>query len=154
MTAHGFTYLEVLLAVVVLAAGTTAASQALLSLRDQDERMQPQRLAEQLLEDGVAFVRTLPRVDVETPVFGAEADDRAIDDVDDLDRTTQFGPTDLGGTAWPANWHRSWKVRSVEPATPNTSASPGSTGLLEVRITVGCDGADLASVSLLLARTP
>jgi prepilin-type N-terminal cleavage/methylation domain-containing protein len=154
VNARGFTYLEVLLAVVVLAMGTVAASQALLSLQDQDERMQPQRLARQLLEDGVAWVRTLPRLDPQNPVFGVEADDAMIDDVDDLSSTIETGPTDLGGNGWAADWYRSWSVRSVAPDAIAAPASPGSTTLLEVTITVGCDGADLAATTLLLARTP
>jgi type II secretory pathway pseudopilin PulG len=154
MNAKGFTCLEVLLAAVVLAMGSIAASQALLSLQQQDERMLPQRLAQQLLDDAVAYVRTLPRQDPVSPVFGREPGESAVDDVDDLEREVEKGPTDLSGTVWSREWTRAWAVRSVDPSAVATTAPAGSTPLLEVQIIIEHLGAELARAIVLLTRTP
>ncbi len=156
MNARGFTYLEVLLAVVVLAMGTIGASQAVLSLQQQDERVLPELLAQQLLDDAVAYVRTLPRQDTVSPVFGREGGEGTgtVDDVDDLEKDVEKGPTDLAGTVWSKDWSRVWAVRSVSPNAVATTAPAGSTPLVEVQIVIEYLGAELARTVLLLARTP
>jgi prepilin-type N-terminal cleavage/methylation domain-containing protein len=151
---RGFSMIEVLFAVVVLAAASITASQALLSVQDQDDNRSRTSLAQHLLQDGLAVVRSLPRIDGSTPVFGAEADDAGIDDADDYNGITETGPTDLIGLAFDKLWQRTWKVTSADLASPDKDVAPGASSLMRVCISVSYNGSELATTTLLLARTP
>ncbi len=151
---RGFSMIEVLSAVVVLAAAAITASQALLSVQNQEDNRSRTALAQHLLQDGLAVVRSLPRIDGSTPVFGAEADDAGIDDVDDYNGITETGPTDLSGLAFARTWQRTWKVTSADLASPEVDVAPGASSLMRVRIGVSNNGGELATTTLLLARTP
>lgn len=153
----GFTYLEVLVAIAVLATAVIAMASALEQVRmaaADDERA---AVAEHLLHDGLAWVRTLPRLDADSPVFGAESGETRgadIDDVDDLANVVETAPVDRGGTRHDAAWSRRWTVESVRLANPDSAGADGSTTLLRVGLAVALDGAEVATASLLLARTP
>lgn len=161
---RGFTYLEVLVAVVVLAGAAITASEVLIGVRDRDEREARQATARHLLQDGLAIVLRLPRLDADSPVFGREAGEppltgsenlgAAVDDVDDLNGVVQTGPVDLGGVAHATTWRRRWRVSSATLADPRVDATAGSTSLLRVEIGIDHDGAELATTTILLARTP
>ncbi|MCU0867056.1 MAG: type II secretion system GspH family protein [Planctomycetes bacterium] len=161
---RGFTYLEVLVAIVVLAGAAITASEALIGVRDRDERAARQATARHLLQDGLAIVLRLPRIDDVSPVFGREAGEpaltgsedlgTAVDDVDDLDGVVQTAPVDLGGLAHATAWRRRWVVTSAQLADPRLDAAAGSTSLLRVVIGIDHDGAELATTTILLARTP
>jgi Tfp pilus assembly protein PilV len=156
--ADGFTYLEVLLAAVVLAGTMTCMGFALVNTDDMAERQQLQAQARYLLHDGIAWLRMLPRVDAsDASGFGMEAGESLladIDDVDDLTGVVETAPTDRGGVAASADWQRTWKVTSADLATPTTDAAAGSTPLLRVRIGIVHQGREIAGETLLLARTP
>lgn len=155
--AAGFTYLEVLVAIAVLATGAIAMGSALEQVRmaaADDERA---ATAEHLLHDGLAWVRTLPRMDVDSPTFGSESGETRgvdVDDVDDLANVVETAPSDRGGTSHAAAWSRRWTVESVRLANPASAGADGSTTLLRVGLAVAYDGTEVASASLLLARTP
>ena len=163
-SSRGFTCLEVLVAIVVLAGAAITASEALIGVRDRDERAARQATARHLLQDGLAIVLRLQRIDADSPVFGREADEPVIngsddlgvivDDVDDLNGVVQTGPVDLSGQAHATAWRRRWLVTSATLADPRTDAAPGSTSLMRVVIGIDHDGAELATTSILLARTP
>lgn len=154
----GFTYLEVLLATVVLAATMTSIGYALANSRDVAEQQQITAQARYLLQDGIAWARMLARVDAGTPSgFGREAGETTIadiDDVDDLLGLVETGPTDRAGVAASADWQRSWTVVSANLTTPTTNATNGSTPLLRVGITIAYQGRVVTSETLLLSRTP
>lgn len=153
----GFTYLEVLVAIAVLATAVVAMGSALEQVRmaaADDERT---AVAEHLLHDGLAWVRTLPRVDATSPTFGVESGETRgvdVDDVDDLANVVETAPVDRGGSRHDAAWSRRWTVQSVRLANPDSAAADGTTTLLRVGLTVAHDGDDVATASLLLARTP
>lgn len=153
----GFTYLEVLVAIAVLATAVTAMGSALEQVRmaaADDERA---AIAEHLLHDGLAWVRSLPRVDATSPTFGAESGETHgvdVDDVDDLANVVETAPIDRGGSKHDAAWSRRWTVASVRLANPNSAGADGSTTLLRVALAVTHDGEEVAAASLLLARTP
>lgn len=153
----GFTYLEVLVAIAVLATAATAMASALEQVRmaaADDERT---AIAEHLLHDGLAWVRSLPRLDATSPTFGAESGETRgvdIDDVDDLANVVETAPVDRGGSKHDAAWSRRWTVESVRLANPNSAGADGSTTLLRIGLAVTHDGDEVATASLLLARTP
>ena len=153
----GFTYLEVLVAIAVLAIATTAMASALDQVRmaaDDEERA---AIAEHLLHDGLAWVRSLPRLDGTSPVFGSESGESPgvdVDDVDDLANVVETAPIDRGGLRHDAAWRRRWTVESVRLDDPDIAAADGSTTLLRVGLAVAHDGTEVATSSLLLARTP
>lgn len=153
----GFTYLEVLVAIAVLATAVIAMASALEQVRMAAADAERAAVAEHLLHDGLAWVRTLPRLDAESPVFGAEAGETRgldVDDVDDLANVVETHPVDRGGTVHDAAWSRRWTVESVRLANPDSAAADGSTTLLRVGLAVAHDGTEVATASLLLARTP
>lgn len=153
----GFTYLEVLVAIAVLATAAIAMASALEQVRmaaADDERA---ATAEHLLQDGLAWVRTLPRIDGTAPTFGAESGETRgvdVDDVDDLANVVETAPVDRGGTQHTTAWSRRWTVESVRLANPNSAGADGSTPLLRVGLAVAYDGTEVSAASLLLARTP
>jgi hypothetical protein len=153
----GFTYLEVLVAIAVLATAVIAMGSALEQVRmaaADDERT---AIAEHLLHDGLAWVRSLPRLDARSPTFGPESGETRgvdIDDVDDLANVVETAPVDRGGTQHDAAWSRRWTVESVRLANPDSAGADGSTPLLRVGLAVAHDGDEVATASLLLARTP
>jgi prepilin-type N-terminal cleavage/methylation domain-containing protein len=153
----GFTYLEVLVAIAVLAIATTAMASALEQVRMAAADEERAAVAEHLLHDGLAWVRTLPRLDATSPVFGAESGETRgvdIDDVDDLANVVETAPVDRGGTMHGAAWSRRWTIESVRLANPDSAGADGSTTLLRIGLTVAHDGDEVATASLLLARTP
>lgn len=155
--AGGFTYLEVLVAIAVLATAVIAMGSALEQVRMASVEDERAAIAEHLLHDGLAWVRTLPRMDTSSPVFGSEAGEVRgvdVDDVDDLANVVESAPVDRSGTKHDATWSRRWTVASVLLADPTRTTADGSTSLLRVALAVAHDGADVATASLLLARTP
>ncbi len=150
----GFTYLEVLLAVVILAGGATSAAYALAQARQTAEVADQTTSARYLIQDAVAWLRSLPRIDATNPVFGAEAGETAVDDVDDLDGTTETVVKDLAGNTFSTDWTRAWTVDSVSLANPAVTVADGSTTLMRIRIDVAYRKTTVASEVLLLARTP
>ncbi len=166
----GFTYLEVLVAIAVLAIATTAMASALEQVRMAAADEARAAVAEHLLLDGLAWVRTLPRLDAKSPVFGPEdgeaaeeggdlkeepEGDTVVDDVDDLLGLIESAPVDRGGTRHGARWSRRWTIESVPLDAPSGPATTGgSTPLLRVLLAVLHDGHEVATGSLLLARTP
>lgn len=153
----GFTYLEVLVAIAVLATAATAMASALEQVRMAAADEERAAIAEHLLHDGLAWVRSLPRLDGTSPVFGSESGETRgvdVDDVDDLANVVETAPVDRGGSRHDAAWSRRWTVSSVRLANPDSAATDGSTTLLRVGLTVAHDGDELATASLLLARTP
>lgn len=151
---RGFTYLEVLLAVVILAGAAISASGALIAMRDRDEQEALSATAAHLLADGVARAYRLLRVDNSAPVFGPEASDTVSDDIDDLDGLIETGPVDLGGDTHASSWQRGWRVTSANLSITDQEEAPGSTPLMRVRISIRRSGAELAATTILLARTP
>lgn len=152
--AAGFTYLEVLLAIVVVAGATITAAHALATVRDAEEDDRIRFAADRLLQDGIAAVRRLPRLDPRNPVFGFEPGETVPDDVDDLDGYTETGPTDLAGTTFAATWRRTWVVASIDLDDPRRDVADGATSLLRVRIGIEYESAEIATETLWLARTP
>jgi len=152
--AAGFTLLEVLVAVSILSIGALAMGSALEQARFAAADDARGAIADHLLQDGVAYVRSLPRLDPDNPRFGAEAAELVVDDVDDLDERVETGPVDLGAVAHDPRWTRRFVVQSVDADAPTTILADGTGPLLRVTVTVALDGADLRTASLLLARTP
>lgn len=156
--AGGFTYLEVLLAAVVLAGTMTCMGFALANTDDLAEQQRVQAEARYLLQDGVAWLRMLARVDPsDASGFGMEAGETTladVDDVDDLNGVVETAPVDRSGTAAGTDWQRTWKVATATVTTPNTDATAGSTPLLRVRIGVVHQGREVAMETVLLSRTP
>lgn len=150
----GFTLLEVLVAVSILSVGALAMGSALEQARFAAADDARAAVADHLLQDGVAYVRSLPRLDDDAPRFGAEPAELAVDDVDDLDERVETGPTDLAGVSHDLRWTRRYTVQSVDLAAPATVVADGASPLLRVVVTVALDGAELRTASLLLARTP
>ncbi len=154
----GFTYLEVLLAAVVLAGTMASMGYALASTNDLAEQQKINAQGRYLLQDGVAWLRMLTRVDAtDATGFGMEAGETTVadvDDVDDLRGLVETGPTDRAGLAASSDWQRSWTVVSADLSTPTTDAANGSTPLLRVGITISYLGRVVTSETLLLSRTP
>ena len=151
---RGFSYVEVLVAVVVLAGAVLAAAHALGSAREHDAAEATRRGADALLQDAITRVRALARLEAAFPSFGLEAGETVPDDVDDLDGWTENGPTDVSGTTWPSDWRRVHTVDSVALADPTSVVADGSTSLLRVRIGVAYRGTEVATETLWFARTP
>jgi len=154
----GFTYLEVMLAAVVLAGTMASMGYALANSSDLADQ---QRIAAQgryLLQDGVAWLRLLARVDAtDATGFGMEAGESTVadvDDVDDLRGLVETGPLDRAGVAAGNDWQRSWSVVSADLTTPTTDAANGSTPLLRIGITISYQGRVVTGDTLLLSRTP
>ncbi|MFY9341593.1 MAG: hypothetical protein WAT39_03835, partial [Planctomycetota bacterium] len=122
--------------------------------RDGDDQDDRYRTAEALLQDAIVVVRRLPRIDTEVPGFGLEPGETTADDADDLAGLIETGPTDLGGTSFAKDWTRTFEVASAPLDDPTGKATDGSTSLLRIRIGVGYAGAELATETLWLARTP
>jgi prepilin-type N-terminal cleavage/methylation domain-containing protein len=152
--AAGFTLIEVLLAVVVLACGTLGAAYAVGHVRQQGDDAVVAATARYLVDDGVAWVQSLRRIDDAGPVFGTEPDDVDVDDVDDLDDRVETAPADRGGNAQSSDWQRRFVVDSVQIADPTLAVADGSTPLMRVRIQVAWQGSLRATDELLLARVP
>jgi prepilin-type N-terminal cleavage/methylation domain-containing protein len=150
----GFTLVEVLLAVLLLACAAVSAAYALGQVRDEADGARIDATARYLIEDGIAWARSLPRLDPTAPVFGAEAGELAVDDVDDLDGLVQTAPADRAGNAESADWQRRFVVASVQLANPTLTAANGTTPLMRVQIGVAWKGALRACDELLLARLP
>lgn len=150
----GFTLLEVLVAVSILSIGALAMGSALEQARFAAADDARAAIADHLLQDGLAYVRSLPRLDPDEPGFGAEAAELVVDDVDDLDERVETGPVDLGGVPHDSRWTRRFVVQSVDVDAPTTILADGTGPLLRVLVTVALDGAELRTASLLLARTP
>lgn len=153
----GFTLLEVLVAVSILSVGALAMGSALEQARSAAADDARAAVADHLLQDGLAYVRSLPRLDPDAPRFGAEDDEsdvEDVDDVDDLDERVETGPIDLAGVSHGTRWTRRYTVQSVDVGAPATVVADGASPLLRVVVTVALDGADLRTASLLLARTP
>lgn len=151
---RGFTYLEVLLAVVILAGAVTSAAFALGQTRNTSASVDQAASARYLLQDGVSWLRALPRIDDTSPVFGSEAGERGVDDVDDLRGRAEKPPTDQTGATFSADWSREWTIESVSLTDPLVVVADGSTPLLRIRIDILYQGTLLASETVLLARTP
>lgn len=153
----GFTYLEVLVAVVVLALAALSMGAALQATRDAGADGERAATADWLLQDGIAWVRSLPRLDASAPTFGNEADERAgvdVDDVDDLTDLVESAPADRTGNASDGDWERHWKVESVTTADPSAVTSAGGSALLRVTIAITHRRSEVATATLWLARTP
>jgi len=154
----GFTYIEVLLAAVVLAGTMTSMGYALANTSQLAEQQRVTAQARYLLQDGIAWLRMLARVDAnDASGFGMEAGETTIadvDDVDDLRGLVETGPTDRAGVAASVDWQRTWSVFSANLTTPTTDAANGSTPLLRVRVTITFKGREITSETLLLSRTP
>lgn len=157
-SASGFTYLEVLLAATLLAGTVSTIGYALFHARDVEERRTTLARGRQLLHDGIAWVRLLPRVDPTTPGgFGMESGETAlgqIDDVDDLDGVVETGPVDRTGAVADTDWTRSWTVRSADLTRPTDDAPRGSSELLRVQVVIRYQGREIARDTFLLSRTP
>lgn len=151
--AAGFSYVEVLMAVAVLAVAAVSAGYAVAAARTASSEARTAATARYLLQDGLAWVRSLPRQEPTSPVFGAEAGESVVDDVDDLELRTETAPTDRAGAAAPAGWQRSWRVQSVSLDDPTLVVAAGSTSLLRVRLVVSHQGAERAKEDLWLVRT-
>lgn len=150
----GFTYLEVLLAVVVLAGAVTSAAFALGQTRNTSTSVDQAAVARYLLQDGVSWLRSLARIDDTDAVFGIESGEKVVDDVDDLDGRSENPPTDRVGTTFTNDWRRTWTVDSVSLTDPQLVVADGSTALMRIRIEILYLGTSLASETLLIARTP
>lgn len=154
----GFTYFEVLLASVILAGAVTCMGLALEQSATVTSNAPIAATGDYLLQDGVAWVRSLRRIDESgTGLIGMDAGETQladIDDVDDLNGVVETGPVDRTGTAYPTQWKRAWTVASAQLTNPALDAASGSTPLLRIRIVVSYDGVVMASDTILLARTP
>lgn len=158
-TSHdrGFTYFEVLLAAVLLAGAVTCMGLALEQSASVAANAPLTATADYLLHDGIAWARSLPRVDSSgSTTIGMESGELVatdIDDVDDLNGLKESPPTDRTGATY-TDWTRSFLVETAQLANPALTATSGSTPLLRVTITVARDGVELAADTILLARTP
>lgn len=150
----GFTLLELLVAVSILSIGALAMGSALEQARSAADDDARAAVADHLLQDGLAHVRSLPRLDPDAPRFGAEPAELVVDDVDDLDERVETGPVDLAGVSHDTRWTRRYTVQSVDVDSPTTVVADGASTLLWVVVSVALDGAELRTASLLLARTP
>lgn len=156
-TTAGFTYFEVMLASVLLAGAVTCMGLALEQSATVSSNAPVVATADYLLQDGVAWARSLPRLDASgSTTIGMESGESAIgdiDDVDDLNGLKESPPIDRTGFSY-AGWTRSFLVETAQLANPALTTTSGSTPLLRVTITVARDGVELASDTILLARTP
>lgn len=157
-TADGFTYFEVLLASIILAGAVTCMGLALEQSASVTSNAPIVATADYLLQDGVAWVRSLPRVDRSgSAALGMEAGETAIadvDDVDDLAGVSEADPVDRNGTAFGADWNRTFTVESVSLTDPTITATAGSTPLLRIRIVVKYQKIEKATDTILVSRTP
>lgn len=154
----GFTYLEVLLATALLAATMATMGYAVASSSDLADQQQRAAQARYLLQDGIAWVRSLARVDPsDASSFGREAGEATladVDDVDDLAGVVETAPADRAGKFAGTDWQRTWTVVSADLTDPATSVGNGTTPLLRVAITISHQGLSVADETLLLSRTP
>lgn len=155
LAARGFTYVEVLLAITILAAAAVSAAYAVAQARTVDENAAITASAEYLLQDGFAWARSLSRVDEAiSGTFGLEPGESVPDDVDDLDGLDERPPRNRGGNLMHDRWRRRFDVASVTVGNPSDEENGGTTHLLRVEIEVLCNGDTIATASILLARTP
>ncbi|MBK8974930.1 MAG: hypothetical protein IPM29_03310 [Planctomycetes bacterium] len=152
----GFTYVEVLLAVVILAGAVASMGLVLEQSRTIGTDAPRIATADYLLRDGFAWVRMLARSDPTSPgTFGLEAGEVApdgIDDVDDLDGLIETQVVDRSGEMFGAEWSRKFAVSSVDLTDPRVTVAAGSTALLRVTIAVRLRGIDVAEDYALLWR--
>lgn len=154
----GFTYFEVLLASVILAGAVTCMGLALEQSATVTANAPIAATGDFLLQDGVAWVRSLPRIDDSgTSVIGMDTGESGladVDDVDDLAGVVETAPVDRTGASYPTQWQRAWTITSAQLANPALDAASGTTPLLRIRIVVSYSGVVVASDTILLARTP
>lgn len=155
--AAGFTYFEVMLASVLLAGAVTCMGLALEQSATVSSNAPVTATADYLLQDGVAWARSLPRLDASgSTALGMESGETTttdIDDVDDLNGLKESPPVDRSGLSY-TDWTRSFLVETAQLANPALTATAGTTPLLRITITITRDGVEFASDTILLARTP
>jgi hypothetical protein len=134
---RGFGYLEVLLALVVVASAVSAAGLALQSHALGRRDAAQHELARELVAAGLTLARSLPIVDPEMGVQGGreagEAQERA-DDVGDLDGWVESAPRDALGQliGVGGEWSRAFAVERVSSVEPQRLDPRGA--LLRIRV--------------------
>jgi type II secretory pathway pseudopilin PulG len=154
--AAGFSYVEVLLAMAILAGAVASMSFALGNSRDTNADADRFKTALYLVDDGLAWVMSLHRRDPESPTsFGVESGETAatFDDVDDLSGYTETTVADRTGTVFSGGWTRVFAVEPVDVANPIVVVAAGSTALLRVTVSVR-HGDEIAKESVLLWSLP
>lgn len=153
----GFTYLEALIATIVvgtaiaaglllLGAGTRTDAAAL-------ERLTGKSVAQELRD----LLETKTTEDAEDPVYGPEPGEGSVAQYDDLDdfNGQVFSPpinsrlevmTDLVG------WSQEVLVESVDPVDPSVVVAPLSTDLVRIRIVVRLGDTEVARLVTLRAH--
>ncbi|MBK9385806.1 MAG: hypothetical protein IPN34_13430 [Planctomycetes bacterium] len=136
---RGFGYLEVLLALVVVASAVSAAGLALQSQALAQRNLEERSLARALASEGLELARTLPLLDPETGLQGGlDAGELAgsADDVGDLDDRSESPPRDAAGQLVGAagDWRRAYSVERVSSLAPEQLDPVGA--LLRVRVAV------------------
>ncbi len=152
---QGFTYVEVLLSVVILAGAVASMSLALQSSRDVGEDAAQMGVPRYLVQDGIVWVWNLARTDPDQPPsFGSEAGETpaTFDDVDDLDGLVESPVTDLAAETFGPQWSRTFVVESVLATAPSVPVAPGSTNLMRLRVSVLRNGAEAAAAVVLFWR--
>lgn len=155
--ARGFSYVEVLVAMVILAGAVTSMGFALGSSRTVGADNARNATATYLVQDGIAWASGLKRSEPGSPAsFGPESGETAatFDDVDDLDGLAQAPPIDCAGTVFDSRWTRTFKVESVDLVDPRVVVTPASTKLMRVRVVVLDAGAEVAAGVAILWRIP
>jgi Tfp pilus assembly protein PilV len=148
--AAGFTFVEALLAVVLLAVTVTTMVVALDHVRTVNQENDDAAIATHLLHDGIARARILRRTGSATAV--ADPDDAAS--VEDLNGVGEVAPNDLAGAVFSTEWKRTWSVAHADVDAPLNNATATSTTLLRVTVAVAKNGVEEAAETFLLSKTP
>lgn len=153
-TQRGFGYLELLLALVVLASAVAGAGLALQNHVLMRHGTEERAVAHGLVQEGLALARVLPRVDPESGRLGGLDPGQTnldVNDVGDLHTRVESPPRDARGIAIgsPGEWERSYLVTVVDAMDLKTEVLSGA--LLHVQVMVRNRGRTMASGSIWIA---
>ena len=132
---RGFGYLEVLLALVVLATAVSAAGLALQSHALGRAGAAELALARALVDEGLAAAERLPLLDPESGTEGGrEVGEVEADDLGDLDGWVEPAPRDAFGApvGEAGEWRREFAVERVAGAAPDRAESSGAAWRIRV----------------------
>ncbi len=150
----GFTYVEVLIAVVILALSAASASYALVNTRRTSVDAEWFDTAQYLVQDGRVWAQILDRIEpTQLVAIGPESgEDRdSFDDLDDLSGFTEWPVVDRTSASF-SDYRRTFVVESVDVASPATLVAPGTGSLIRLTIVVARGGNEMAREAFLFWR--
>lgn len=153
MKKRGFTIVEAVIAMLIVAVTLVAALSTVAAARTSRSRIADRVRAQQLAQDLMAEILQQAYQDpVQTPVFGLEPGESATsraawNDVDDYNGWTESPPQSKSGNIFPdsTGWTRSVVVEWIDPTTLTVAAAP--TGVKRITVNVQKGALTLAQIA-------